>query len=173
MREKIKALLAEMRLAIDYALLGSMPPEKQSVVVNPTVSSLSSAAAEFLIGFSLLFMLMNGVFTEYFVLSSSLFSISIKVLLFVLVAEGLYRTFSITLGKRQSAGSVFYTMLVILYAAVSKIFSFVRKSLPSNPFRKKLDQKTLEEKKQKEIADNFKKFIEYGMDNPSLTWERQ
>ncbi len=167
-----------------------MPSDRQAAVgngFNPTIASLSSAMVEFLTGFSILFMLMNGVFTNYFLLSSSPFSLLVKALLFSVAIEGVYRIFSIVLGKIQSAGSIFYSMLefsAILFVKIVKLRSMV----PNNLFRtkvcyanraqetsvscEKLDQKTPEEKKQKEIAENFKKFIEYGMDQPALTWEK-
>lgn len=164
------AWLKELKLAFDHSALGSLPADKQTAIsngFNPVVASLASAMAEFLIGFSVLFMLMNGVFTGYFTVSTSLVSLSVKVLLFVIAAEGLYRTFSIILDKKQSVGSVFYTALEILSATVSSLFEAVLRVIP------KPKKPTPEERKQKEMAENFKKFIEYGMDQPGLTWERQ
>ncbi|MBI1972017.1 MAG: hypothetical protein HYS53_01825 [Candidatus Aenigmarchaeota archaeon] len=170
MAEKLRALLGELRLALDYPMLGSLPADKQRAMqdgFNPTVASIASGAAEFLAGFSLLFMLMNGVFTEYFLLSSSVFSQLVKLLLLSAVIEGLYRVFAVVLGKRQSAGSVFYTALEVFARVFSKLFVLLRAKAP------KIKKLTLEEKKQKEIAENYRKFIEYGMDQPGLTYERQ
>ncbi len=172
MREKIRALVGEVGRALDHVLLGAMPSDKQMAMrngFNPVVASLASAMAEFLTGFSLLFMLMNRVFTDYFALSSSLFSLAVKALLFSVAIEGVRRTFSIVLGKRQSAGSVFYTALEVLSSLVSMFFLEISK-LRNRIQTKKI---TPEEKKQKDIADNFKKFIEYGMDQPGLTWSKQ
>lgn len=168
MREKFRAFIEEAKIGLDHALLGSMPSDKQMAIrngFNPTIASISSAAAELMIGFSLLFMLMNRVFTDYFALSSSLFSLAVKALLFAIAFEGVYRIFSIVLGKKQSAGSIFYSVLdfsATLFVKIVKLRSMVPKIKIG-----------VEEKKQKEIAENFKKFIEYGMDQPSLTWERQ
>ncbi|MBI4167489.1 MAG: hypothetical protein HY515_00890 [Candidatus Aenigmarchaeota archaeon] len=173
MREILRALLGEAGQALDHVLLGAMPADKQAEIgngFNPMIASISSGFAEFLIGFSLLFMLLNGVFTNYFLLSSSLFSLAVKALLFAITFEGAYRTFSIILGKKQSAGSVFYTVLEVLSAWFSMFFLWVNKLGGMIPKTKKI---TPEEKKQKDIADNFKKFIEYGMSQPGLTWERQ
>lgn len=170
MREKLRTIIEEAKIALDHSLLGSMPSDKQTAIrngFNPVVASLASAMAEFLVGFSILFMLLNGVFTNYFLLSSSPLSFGIKALLFLIAFEGLYRVFSIVLGKKQSAGSVFYTSLEILSAGVSRFFMMLESMIP------KIKKPAPEDKRQKEIAENFKKFIEYGMDQPGLTWSRQ
>ncbi|MBI4177186.1 MAG: hypothetical protein HY516_02365 [Candidatus Aenigmarchaeota archaeon] len=163
-----RSLSKTVEAALDYPLLGSMPSHKQEAVrngFNPVVGSLTSAAAEFFISFSLLFMLMNGVFTSYVMLSQSWFSLLTKALLSAAAAEGLYRTFLIISGRTRSVGSVFYDALELVSAGVSKFFAAFVIGLAI--------KQTPEEKKQKEIAENFKKFIEYGMDNPGLTWEKQ
>ncbi len=155
---------------MDYPLLGALPADKQNSIkngFNPAVASLVSAISEFIIGFSLLFMLMNGVFTDYFALSSGPFSFFVKALLFTMAFEGLYRLFFIISEKGNAAGSIFYGFLAELSTGVSGFLAWVGNKTP------KIKKLTPEERKQKEIAENFKKFIEYGLDNPGLTWEKQ
>ncbi len=170
MLTKLRNLANEIQLLLDYPLLGAMPADKQSSIKNgfsPTVASLTSATAEFIVGFSLLFMLLNGVFTGYFILSSSVFSVFVKIVLFGMVFEGLYRLFFIISGRGHAAGSVFYGFLALFAETVSDFLSWFNNKTP------KFVKLTPEEKKQKEISENFKKFIEYGLDNPSLTWAKQ
>ena len=133
---------------------------------NVTVASMVSSTAEFIIGFSLLFMLMNGVFTTYFMLSSSMFSVAVVSSLLFLIVEGLYRIFFIVLGKGDAKGSVLY-LFILVFHELGYIISNLAKKIP------KPRKMTEEEKKQKEIADNFKRFIEDGMDQASSDYSRQ
>jgi len=156
-------------LAITYPILGALPSKMQKRMgdgFNATVGTLVSGTAEFIVGFSLLFMLVNGVFTSYFILSSGVLSVFVLAFLLIVTVEGLYRIFFVILDKGDSKGSVLYWIVPVLHGIGYTISSLLDKI----PKPKKM---TEEERKQKEIAENFKKFIEYGMDQPAGGYSRQ
>ncbi len=170
MSDKIASKINSLGLVIAYPVLGGFPAATQRSMggnFRPVVASLVSGTSEFFAGFSLFFMLLNRVFTSSFVLAAGVVQAAILGLLIFFMAEGLYRVFSIVLERTDSIGSVFYWVLHGPAKTASWLLSALKEGIPEP---KRLAD---EEKKQKETADNFKKFIEYGMDRASLSWGRQ
>ncbi len=168
MDDRTASKIRSLGLAVAYPVSGGLPAKVQKGMANgfsPTVASVVSGTFEFFFGFSLFFMLLNRVFTSSFVLTSGALQVAVLGFLIFLMAEGLYRVFSIILEKTDSMGSVLYWVLHEPAKTVSRLAKTFAEGIPEKP--------TDGEKKQKEIADNFKKFIDYGMDRASLSWGRQ
>lgn len=161
--------LAKRYLPITYPLLGALPAQMQMSMknrFNATVASLVSGTAELILGFSALFMLLNGVFTESFLRYPTLFGVAVLSFTAFAALEGLFRIFYIVLDKGNATGSVFYWIVRILSYAAGNAIRWLVIHIPKT---KKITKK---EKTEKEKADNFKKYIEYGMDKPSLSFAR-
>ncbi len=170
MNDKIVSKIRSLGLAVSYPVLGGFPAAAQRSMggsFRPVIASLISGTFEFFVGFSLFFMLLNRVFTSSVVLATGIVQVVILGLLVFFMAEGLYRVFSILLERTDSMGSVLYWV----FRESAKTASWLGAAFVEGiPRPKRL---TDEEKKRKEIAYNFKKFIDYGMDKASLSWGRQ
>ncbi|MFH0889518.1 MAG: hypothetical protein V1836_00030 [Candidatus Aenigmatarchaeota archaeon] len=161
--------LSKRCLAITYPLLGALPAQMQMSMenrFNATVASLVSGTAELILGFSALFMLLNGVFTESFLRYPTLFGVAVLSFTAFVALEGLFRIFYIVLDKGNATGSVLYWVVCTPSHTVSSAIRWLAMRIP------KPKKMTGKERIEKEKADNFKKFIEYGMDKPSLSFAR-
>ncbi len=161
--------LAKRCLVVTYPLLGALPPKTQKLMENrfdATTASLVSATAEFIMGFSVFFMLLNGVFTNAFLRHVTLSGTMVLGFTAFAAMEGIFRIFYIVLGRGTVIGSVLYWVIFTPIDAAAKA---IKRFAVRIPKRKKM---TEHEKKKKQTDENFKKFIEYGMDNPSLTFAR-